>query len=158
LPTFYDSMRPDEINVLKTLSASARKGSRGIWQFFSQKIPAFDFAKRYENPKTTTFKPAQDKGKFILPKLYRRQTTFSAQKAAGIFAGSLEMFVATQHKSFLPLAEFLLHGKSGAHEFLENHLHNGVFDLEPDVMVFAEDPSVLVDAPTKTAASITKWF
>ncbi len=158
LPAFYDSMTNAEITVLRTLCNQARKQNKGLWPLFSNHVSPFDFALQYENPKLADINLAKDKGKFITPKLYRRQTTYAARKGAGIFTGSLQAFVASQHKSFVPIDLFLLHGKNGKLDFLEDHLHQNNFDLDPDQLVFVEDRSTLVAAPSKTAAEITSWF
>lgn len=160
LPAFYDSMTNAEIGVLRTLCKKAREKNKGLWPFFSSHVAPFNFALQYENVKLADLSPAlaKDKGKFIMPKLYRRQTTYAARKAAGIFSGTYQAFVASQHKSFVPIEVFLLHGKNGKLEFLEDHLHQNNFDLSPDELVFTEDRSTLVDAPSKTAKAITAWF
>jgi hypothetical protein len=100
----------------------------------------------------------KDKGKFIIPKVFRRLTTYAARKKAGIVNSPFPAWVATQHKSFVPLNLYLLHGTNGAKDFLENHLLQNTFDLEPDQMVFTEDVSVLLSGPTATSPAITKWF
>lgn len=158
LPAFYDSMTNDEINVLRALCRQARKQTKGIWPQFSNKIAPFNFAQQYEDPKKIAINLAKDKGKFIIPKLFRRQTTYAARKSAGVFSGSFEAFVTTQHKDFIPTESFLLLGDGGKKDFLENHLKKNSFDLDPDQMVFIEDRSTLVDAATMTAAKITNWF
>lgn len=158
LPAFYDSMTNAEINLLRALCKDARAKKKGLWPQFSNHVSTFDFALQFENPKLVDVNLAKDKGKFIIPKLYRRQTTYSAQKAAGIFNGTFQEFVLSQHKSFVPIELFLLQGKDGKLEFLEDHLHKNKFDLNPDELVFVEDRSTLVDAPSKTANVITAWF
>ena len=158
LPAFYNSMSNAEITVLQNLCKTARQQHTGLWTFFSDHISPFDFGLTYEDPKKVTINLAKDKGKFNIPKIFRRQTTYAARKKAGIVNDSFAAWVATQHKSFIPLPLFLLHGKNGKPDFLENHLTHATFDLDPDQMVFVEDVSTLVSGPSPTAPAITKWF
>ncbi len=158
LPAFYNSMTNAEINVLLKLCKTAKQQQVGLWKFFSKQIAPFDFGLVYEDPKKVPVNMAKDKGKFIIPKVFRRLTTYAARKKAGIVNATFPAWVATQHKSFVPLALYLLHGTNGAKDFLENHLIQNTFDLEPDQMVFTEDVSVLLSGPTATSPAITKWF
>lgn len=170
LPAFYNSMSNSEISVLRNLSKTAQTQKIGLWKHFSQTVLPFDFSLVYEDPKKTTINLAKDKGKFLIPKLYRRQTTYAVRKKAGLVAQS-KTFQAwvkdletnpingkPKGKGFIPLQVYLLQGKKGKRDFLANHLVGNKFNLQPDQMVFIEDDSVLLSGPAASSPPITRWF
>jgi endonuclease YncB( thermonuclease family) len=164
LPAFYNSMTNAEITVLRNLCANAQKKNLGLWKYFSQTVSPFDFSLIYENPKKIAIDLTKDKGKFLIPKLFRRQTTYATRKKIGIvalnmtFKAWVQDLEADKKKGFIPLRAYLLQGKKGKRDFLANHLIGGKFDLQPDQMVFVEDDSFLLSAPTANAPHVTNWF
>src|SRR5215469_15212805 len=76
-PTSYSSMTNDEVNALLALAKTSRSKKTLVWKFLSKTIGAFDFG--LLEPKVGDLSvPATDKGPAIFPKLYRRQTNWSA--------------------------------------------------------------------------------
>src|SRR5262249_48375726 len=69
-PTFYSSMTNQEITDLTTLSEKARKSQLGIWKKATADLSFFDPAQVFRNHGQPN--PAQDSGRVIVPKLFRR--------------------------------------------------------------------------------------
>ncbi len=92
-PTFYSSMTNDEIVALLALTKTARSKKSGVWKFLSKTIGPLNF-NLLEPKKNDLSVLATDKGPVILPKLYRRQTNWSARNKAKITNQSFQNFLA----------------------------------------------------------------
>jgi len=77
-PTFYSSMMNDEISELITLGEKARKNKSGIWGKVTSDLTMFDPKLLFRSHGAPN--AAQDKGPVIMPKLFRRQSTFAIAK------------------------------------------------------------------------------
>jgi hypothetical protein len=82
LPTFYETMTAEEISLLDDKAKSADGSSRGIWKDYSKHLVIpFDFD-LFTSKKPPFVDPVSDKGKFMMPKIYRRQVNYEVNKRA----------------------------------------------------------------------------
>jgi endonuclease YncB( thermonuclease family) len=140
-PTFYTSMTADEINEIIALIDQARTAKRGIWQGASSDMAPFDPNLRFR--KSGAPDPASDTGPVILPKLFRRRSTFAAATAANMFAGSFKAYLKTEPDRCYRTDEFLDEGLTAAlqHELDEFISATDKFTVAPEDLVFNEQPS-----------------
>jgi len=166
-PSMYNSMTFPEINDVIT---SAKKG-KAIKQndiytgFTPQKIGAFNFGLVYRDPKLS---PAiiAEKGKVMLPKLYRRHCAFSIFTKAGINVGNFTGYLKNKgDKGFYFVKDFLnksnhdpkdpLKLKKPFTKFFIDFVKNNTFSADAFDMIIIEDASTLTDAKGKP---VSKWF
>ena len=77
LPAYYNSMNPEEITTLHGLFEEARKKKRGIWRHFNKVVGPLDSLKFEPGGGTFTAPERRaDRGKFVVPKVFRRQLRF----------------------------------------------------------------------------------
>lgn len=145
-PTFYWSMTKDEIKAyLKAIPDAQQKGR--IWKAYSTDISKFD-AKllfRPHGPKN----PAKDKGKVLMPKIFRRQVAYRVQKKVGIVSGDFKTYLDKKIDYCFLTSEFLDQGTAAPMRRLSEFVKGKQFKLKPHEVVFKEDPSVLVDKNNK---------
>jgi endonuclease YncB( thermonuclease family) len=155
-PTFYVTMSPKEINDVLTRTEAARKKKLGLWKGASANLKPFD--------KTLVFRPKgkpdakADQGPVIMPKLFRRRSTFAVAQAATIAKpGPFRNYLEALPKPDLcfETKEFLGAGHAAA---TQRHLADfigktDVFTVASKDLVFNEAPSHVVDAHGKPA----KW-
>ncbi len=149
-PSFYDSMSNDEIETL--LKAMTKgKAKKRIFKDYSKDTNVFFPKLLYRRPKKgVVIKLQNDKGKLLMPKVFRRQVTFRMQKKAGLINGTFAKFLAAQTKpdQFHRLDDFLkpTGGKNApVHDFSD--LFNGkTFNALPHEIVIREQGATLVDA------------
>jgi hypothetical protein len=145
-PTFYSSMRNDEITALLNAMENGKKEKR-VWDCYSQDTNVFDYDLQYRSPKTEPqIDPQADRGPLLLPKLFRRQVTWWLGKEAGIWDGTLRDYLKQNVEKFSKTDEFLQRGVHPAplydlHEFIEQN----IFALSPEQIVFKEKSSELVN-------------
>lgn len=143
-PTFYSSMKATEIEAyLKAIAKHGRK--RRIWKDYSLDTSKFD-------PKLV-YRPlgpideAKDKGKVLMPKLFRRQLSFRMQKKAGVFSGNFIDYLKANRDSCFKTDDFLKQGKDVAPvHSLHDFMKGTKFTVQPQDIVFREKYSNLVDA------------
>ena len=92
-PTFYSSMTDDEINTIIALAKTARSKKAPVWKYLAMTIGPFNF-KLLEPKKGDTSVLATDKGPVILPKLYRRYTSWSVRHKAKVTSENFQQFLA----------------------------------------------------------------
>ena len=158
-PAFYASMSAAEIKA--KLKAAAEGARKGAVPSVKDEVPTFDFQLVYRSGKTVTHPQiGEDKGDAIMPKLFRRQTTWTCQKKAKApVPGAFEAYLRrpTKDPDTLYLTkEFLKSGKKAAKSTLGVHFQGGALKLRPQEMVFDEKPSTLIDAASKQP--VTAWF
>jgi len=78
-PAYYNSMTPDEINVLNLLADKAMKTKKNVWKFFSQKMTPLDKHLTHSKKDGTYSATADRHAPVIFPKLFRRLWTFEIQ-------------------------------------------------------------------------------
>jgi endonuclease YncB( thermonuclease family) len=154
-PTFYTTMANDEINTILAATAKGRKQKARLWSRYEGNTNDFDPTLVYRR-KGASAQP--DLGKAMMPKLFRRRSSYYSQHKAGYTTGDFFAYIKSQDKenAFYLTDDFLKNSVHAATvQFLSEHLdHAGQFGLTPDKMVFKEAKSKLVDSSGK---EITKW-
>lgn len=156
-PTFYSSMNDDEIKAFLALTKTARAKKLPVWKNLAKTIPAFDFELR-EPKANETGVLATDKGPVILPKLFRRQTNWSARKKAKVTSQTFQAFLAAgsggKPDTCYEIDDFLANGVHSAtpRNFADFVVGGKTIKFQPDGLVFREAPSTLVGADGKAIA------
>ena len=145
-PTFYSSMMENEIEELIKLAAKARKNKSGIWGKVTSNLTKFDRSLVFRNHGTPN--PVKDAGPVIMPKLFRRQSTFEIAKLAGMTSGHFNAYLAKEPDPCFETADFL---KSGINAATPRQLDQfvtaaGKFTVGSGDVVFQEHASKVVDA------------
>jgi endonuclease YncB( thermonuclease family) len=142
-PTFYSSMEPEEIQAyLATLKKAQGKGR--IWKDYSTDTAKFD-AKLLYRPKGP-IEASKDKGKVLMPKVFRRQLSFRLQKKAGVVSGSFAEYLKANRDPCFRTDEFIKQGANTApiralHDFIKGNK----LLVKPHEVVFREKFSSMVD-------------
>lgn len=153
-PTFYTSMTNDEIQAILDLAKTARANKTPDWKFLSKSIGSFDFNLR-EPKKGDTSVLATDKGPVILPKLFRRQTNWSARNRAKVTSQNFQKFLAAgsdgKPEICFETQDFLIHGVHSANPRRFDEFVDGgkTIKFQPDGLVFKEAASLLVGPDKK---------
>lgn len=152
-PTFYTSMTTQEITELTTLSEKARVAKAGIWKKASSDLKPFkrSLVFRKNGPPNL----ANDVGPVILPKLFRRRSTFGVAQTAKMVAGNLKSYLQEEPDACFLASDILNQGLTAAHprkldEFVSA---SGTFTAGPKDLVFQEQASHVVDKNGKPV----KW-
>jgi endonuclease YncB( thermonuclease family) len=158
-PAFYNSMTPDEINLIRGLGDAARANHAPVWKHFTKKVGPFDRSLVFRG-KGAVPDPAADKGPLIMPKLFRRLAAWTVAKKAGV-PGTPTTFRKQLEKNALADAffitdDFIANSTLSAtpHGFPEFLDAASKFGLRPDEMVFREASSTLVGA---NGNLVTEW-
>ncbi len=157
LPTFYASMSNEEIELLRTLAGKAKARKAGVWRSLGNMVREQDFdATLVYRGKGAIPDPKADRGKVILPKLFRRLSTWVVNKKAKMVTGSFVAYLDKAPDYLHKTDEFLAQGPSAAPVYkLSSFIGtNGSFKTMPSDMVFREAPSRLVG---KDGKPITSW-
>jgi endonuclease YncB( thermonuclease family) len=150
-PTFYSSMNDDEIEAILKFAKTARSARAPVWKNLAKTVPAFDFGLLKPKKNDLTILPG-DKGPVIMPKLFRRLTSWSARKKAKITAQTFQAYLAGgsggKPDDCFETQDFLENGvHSAMHRTLDQFVKGGkTIEFAPDGLVFSEAPSKLVDA------------
>ena len=147
-PTYYSSMSRDEIETLNAAAKLGRK-KRRIWSGLTGDSGIFDASLLYRPHGEP--EPATDKGKVLMPKLFRRQVAFRALKKARIITGGFKTYLATkQDDAVFDATEFLEQGIHTAPTYLlADYFEGRMFTADPQDVIFREKFSTLVDASGK---------
>jgi endonuclease YncB( thermonuclease family) len=142
-PTFYSSMEPEEIEAyLNTLGKAQAKGR--IWKDYSTDTSKFD-GKLVFRPRGPV-QASKDKGKVLMPKIFRRQLSFRLQKKVGVVSGSFTDYLKANRDPCFSTDEFLKQGANTAPvRSLHDFMKGSKFTLKPHEVVFREKFSSLVD-------------
>lgn len=149
-PTFYVTMSEQEIADVNTRVKAAKQAKKGIWKSASSNLNPFDPTKVFRNHGAPN--PATDKGPVILPKLFRRRSTFASAKSAGL-TGSIpfKKYLQLEPDICFKTSEFLANGHpaSQQHQLDEFVTTGGTFSVAPGDIIFNELPSRVVGADGK---------
>jgi endonuclease YncB( thermonuclease family) len=155
--SLYNSLQNDELNdYVKAWTAGKRKG---IARRYSRTLLVFDPNTRFRKPGAGVAAVSEGNAKFILPKLYRRQTTWFAYHTLGKFQKDLEAFLHTKDDSdrVLDVADFLENGGSAIQQPFSSRLENGKLKPTPEEMVFIEGAGGLYAKKGNQVKKLTKW-
>jgi endonuclease YncB( thermonuclease family) len=155
LPSFYTSMSDEEIEFLTKLAVKARNKKRGLWSHYTAQLGSLDLNVVYREPKTKP-QPAPETGRFILPKLFRRQVTFTVNRQAKMVAGDFAGYLKAHRVGCYLTRELLddsIHSakERGLHEFLQQ----GKLTVQPEDVTFKEGKSRLIGADGK---DVKAWW
>ncbi|HEX7670762.1 MAG TPA: hypothetical protein VF395_14305 [Polyangiaceae bacterium] len=124
---------------------AAKAKRRGIWRHASSSLTGFDSTLRFRKiaPEERTGK---DVGPVVMPKLFRRLSTFSVEKKARIVSGAFRGYLQAQPDECFETAEFLRQGAAAArHRRLDEFVtEKAVFTVGAGDVVFQEKGSVVV--------------
>jgi len=140
-PTFYSSMTNDEINTFTQLSQKARNKKAGIWQKATRDLSQFDRSKVFR--KGGPPNPAADVGPVMMPKIFRRRSTFGVATIAGITSSSFKDYLQAEPDDCYETADFLEQGVQAAtHRRLDEFVSpQSKFLVSESGLVFQEMPS-----------------
>ena len=158
LPTFYNSMSAEEINLLLTATQTGRQKPNRLWKHLRKTVGQFDRSLLFRG-KGAALNPAADIGSVLMPKLFRRLCTFSIYRQVGIVSGNFHTYLknANPRDGCFLTADFLDQGASAAPvHFLDEFVGaDGKISKQPHELVFREKPSTLVGPGGK---KIKKWW
>ena len=159
MPSYYNSTTNAEIATLNKLyNKGAKKTNRTIKNYSKTLLP---FNSNLEFRKNGSINAGKDKGKLILPKLYRRQCIFFIYKKAGIPMTNFNDYLKAKKsdKYILPnqIAEYNKAAKNNdkakmaiLEKSFASLFANNKLNIEPNKLVIIEKPSMVIDAVTKT--------
>lgn len=142
-PTFYSSMEPEEIDAyLGSIGTAKNKGR--IWKDYSHDTSKFD-SKLVYRPKGQP-QPNKDKGKVLMPKIFRRQVAYRVQKKVGVVKGRFTDYLKANPDPCYKTTDFLKESVNTATEYkLHDFMQGRKFTLKPHEVVFREKFSSLVN-------------
>jgi endonuclease YncB( thermonuclease family) len=141
-PTFYSSMTTEEIQAYLDVLARAKKKGR-VAKAYSTDTSKFDSKLVFR--KKGPIDAAKDKGKVLMPKVFRRQVAYRMQKAAKISTGSFKAYLEANKDFCFLTPDFIDQGVNAAvPRRLDEFLKGSKFLLDPHEVVFKEKYSDLV--------------
>ncbi len=142
-PTFYSSMTKDEIDTFTHLSETARKNKAGIWKKASSDLTPFDPSAVFR--KGGPPDPAHDPGQVMMPKLFRRRSTFGVSVTAKMVKGSFKNYLTLEPDDCFETSDFLSQGVHAAkHRLLDEFVSpQSKFLVNAKDLVFHEMPSTV---------------
>jgi endonuclease YncB( thermonuclease family) len=144
-PTFYVTMSAQEIGDVTTRIKSAKQAKKGIWKDVSSNLNPFDPTKLFRNHGKPN--AATDKGPVIMPKLFRRRSTFASAKSAGMTGNiPFKKYLQLEPDICFLTSEFLANGHPASlqHQLDEFVTAAGTFSVAAGDLVFNELPSHVV--------------
>lgn len=145
-PAFYNSMSAQEINALRTAADQAWAAGRCLWPNLADYVGRMDWDLQYRRPKSKPqYVEADDTGKVVLPKLFRRLATWEVNRYAHMITSGFWSYLESRRDQCYLTDEFLAQPTSapiyGLHDFLDL---DGFFWRWPEELVFREADSRLV--------------
>jgi len=146
-PAFYNTMSDHEIKTLTDAANEAWGNDRGVWPHQCDEVGALDWNLIYRRPSSHPVPDsAADQGPVILPKLFRRLSTWAVNKKAGMVKGSFKSYLKSKADACHLTSDYIEQGASAAvirylEEFLDG---DGFFSEWPEDLVFREQASTVV--------------
>ena len=152
-PTLYTSMSHREIRTLQAAARASSQGHAGIWPLQGN-VGQLDRSLVYRPPKTNPM-ARNDQGPVLLPKLYRRLSTWEVNHDAGLVTTDFRTHLAAHRDGCFETSDFLQKGVTRAtprflHEFIGS---SGDIAFQADGIVFREKPSTLLGPDGKPVAA-----
>ncbi len=153
-PAFYTSMSPEEITTILNVWKKGKKIKGRTGTSLAKDAGLFDWEMIFRKPGTVAvFTIGDDKGKTIMPKIFRRQVAWMVSKTAKVItaATSFKSFLKKSPDQLVLTADFLNLGLTSSpvhalHDFIS--LENKILK-SPDEFVFQEKPGTLVNSNGK---------
>ena len=160
-PSFYTSMSKDEIETFLAAWETVKNKKNRPGKSISKNANDFDWDLLYRKPKADVvipFTTGEDKGKVLMPKIYRRQVSWLVSKEAKVITASttFKAYLKKKPDQLALLNDFLTNGVSSAKIFALDEFvsaDNKVLK-NPEEFVFKEKPGILVDS---SGNKIEKW-
>ena len=155
-PTFYSSMSKEEILHIQQLSTPVRVNKNGVWKNWKPqaKVDALNLKLLFRRKAAAPI-IAEENGPVIMPKLFRRASTWQINRMAKMVTGSLGSYLAAHSDDCYLTRQFLDGRYSAPHRKLhEFYRADGTFRLRPDELVFQERESTLIGSNGKP---VTNW-
>jgi endonuclease YncB( thermonuclease family) len=145
-PAFYNSMAEDEITTLTNAGDDAWINDRGVWPELQEYVGALDWNLRYRRPSSSpVHDPVADTGPVILPKLFRRLSTWAVNRRAKMVTGPFFNYLRDRRDQVMLTDDFLAQGPAAVVWQLDDFVHaDGFFELWPEDLVFREAASRLI--------------
>ena len=160
-PAFYTSMSKAEIEIFLAAWAKGKNKKNRPGKSISKNANDFDMNLLYRKPKVGVvipFTSGEDKGKVLMPKIYRRQVSWLMSKEAKVIAASttFKAYLKKKPDQLALLDDFLANGVNSAKIFSLDEFvsaENKVLK-KPEEFVFKEKAGTLVDSKGN---KIEKW-
>jgi len=143
-PTLYASMSPDEIKDVLALAGRAKARKAGLWKYASSALKGFNAKLLFV--KSGPFDAAKDVGPVIMPKQFRRLSTYSVEKKAKIAKGTFLDFLKAHPDACYETGDFLEQGPTASTSRRLDEFVSGqsVFLVGAGELVFQEAGAVTV--------------
>ncbi len=150
VPAFYNSMSEEEIRTLLELGEQARGKDRGFWPHLTETVGKLNFKLRYR--RSAPPDDNDDSGPVLMPKLFRRLSTFAVNKKAKMVTGGFKSYVQKQADIYYLLDNFLEQGSTAATPWNLSEVigANGALLARPQDLVFREAGAKLIGPNGKT--------
>jgi endonuclease YncB( thermonuclease family) len=159
-PAFYTSMKADEIQTFLDAWEKGKKIAKRTSKAITNDVNKFDWDLIYRSPGSVdSFKQGEDKGKVLLPKIFRRQVAWMVAKKAGIGSKTKTFIQHLGNADELVLVTEYLDNNCDLNSTTTFKLKDRIsaknkFIDQPEDIAFKEKPGKLVNAKNK---EITKW-
>ena len=158
-PAFYTSMSKEEIAIFLSAWLKGKKVKGRTSKSIIKDATRFDWDLVYRAPGTLeNFAIPEDKGKAIMPKIFRRQVAWMVAKKAGIITPktSFNAHLKKSPDQLVLLNDFLTNGITASkvyalHDFITDE---GRILKKPEEIIFQEKPGTLVEP---TGKKIIEW-
>ena len=145
-PAFYNSMSPDEIETLTVAANQAWANNLPVWTNLADYVGRLDWGLQYRPPsENPSYNAANDIGPVVLPKLFRRLSTWEVNSYAGMVPSVFWSYLESKNDTCYLTQEFLDEPTAaplyGLHDFVDQ---DGFLAVWPEDLIFREAPSRLV--------------
>ncbi len=158
-PSFYDSLQLPEIDAYLNAWEKGKTQKERVSEYYSSQVKTFNYNLLYRNKGIPD--PKKDKGKVIMPKLFRRFCVYSICSKAGLCEGDFKSFkvylTSKKDKAILrnDFPNYLASDKPDSMLTpLSQYFSAGKFSESPDEVIFVEKGSVLVN---QSGNEIKSW-
>jgi endonuclease YncB( thermonuclease family) len=147
-PAFYDSLLDQEIADLLNSYQKGQSIPEHTLQYYTAEIKTFDAQLQFRDPKENpVYDAADDRGKVILPKFFRRWSIYQLYQLAKIDMGTFQEYLKTKQDDQLILrVDFNQFRTAEKGAMPLNRIFDGTkVTVKPEDMIFIERPSILLD-------------
>ncbi len=144
-PAFYNSMSRDEIETLIDAANNAWNNNGPVWANLADYVGRLDWKLIYrEHNKHPVFNAANDTGPVVVPKLFRRLSTWEVNRYAKMVTAGFWSYLKAKNDTCYLTQEFIDEPTAaplyGLHDFVD---HDGFVTVWPEDLVFREASSRL---------------
>ncbi len=150
MPAYYTSMSVDEIKVFQEAWKKGKKKINRVGKSASKNAALFDWDLLYRKPVDgLEFSPGEDKGKVLMPKIFRRQVAWMVTKKAGVISSGTTFngYLKKSPDQLILLSDMLSQGLSASKVYaLDDFVSDkNKIAKNPEDLVFQEKPGTLVN-------------